>query len=264
MTQGSGGEMLQSRQAVLDDLQDRIGRIIERRDVKRGVLPFGVAEIDAVLPRGGLIHGGLHEVAGGGDGAVHGATSALFVAGIAARTTGTVIWGFSRPDIYGPALHQAGLDLNRVIMVESSDDAGVLDVCETALRFGGLAAVVGEVGRFPMPSSRRIQLAAEESGVMSLIIRRWRRPQEAMEFGNPTASVTKWRVTSVPSTPLPVPGIGRPRWLLELMRQRSGGCADFTVEACDEKGRMASVMKRAFDAEIPSASDSWDQPSSMA
>lgn len=230
-----------SRQDIFDDLNDRIGRIVGRRASDRGVLPFGVDEIDAVLPRGGLVHGGLHEFAGGGEGAVHGAASALFVAGIVARTKGQVIWGLSRPDLFAPAFQQAGLDLNRVIFVEAADDAGVLDVCETALRHGGLAAVVGEVGRFPMTSSRRLQLAAEESGVMSLMIRRWRRPMEATEFGNPTASVTKWRVSSAPSTPLPVQGVGRPRWFLELMRQRSGGCADFVVEACDSAGRMASI-----------------------
>ena len=38
---------------------------------------------------------------------------------------------------------------------------------------------------------------------------------------------------------LPVPGVGRPRWLVELIRSQAGQCADFIVEACDEKGRLA-------------------------
>ncbi|MER9203460.1 hypothetical protein NKH74_30555 [Mesorhizobium sp. M0933] len=39
-----------------------------------------------------MVFGGLHEVAGGGNGAVDGAAAALFAAGIAARTVGKVLW----------------------------------------------------------------------------------------------------------------------------------------------------------------------------
>jgi len=56
----------------------------------REALPFGVDEIDRHLPEGGLALGALHEVAGGGNGALDGAAAALFTAGIAARTTGKV------------------------------------------------------------------------------------------------------------------------------------------------------------------------------
>jgi hypothetical protein len=50
---------------------------------------------------------------------------------------------------------------------------------------------------------------------------------------------TRWRVSPLPSTPLPVPGVGRARWQLELIRCRAGESADFEVEACDAKGRLA-------------------------
>ena len=46
-----------------------------------GVLPFGVPSLDAALPRAAWPLGALHEVAGGGDGAVDGAAAALFAAG---------------------------------------------------------------------------------------------------------------------------------------------------------------------------------------
>jgi hypothetical protein len=41
------------------------------------------------------------------------------------------------------------------------------------------------------------------------------------------------------STPLPVPGVGRARWLVELIRCRRGESATFKLEACDAKGRLA-------------------------
>jgi protein ImuA len=93
--------------------------------------------------------------------------------------------------------------------------------------------------RLSMTSSRRLQLAAEGSGTIGLAIRRWRRPAEVADFGHPTASITRWRVSALPATPLPVPGVGRPRWQLELIRCRAGESADFEVEACDAKGRLA-------------------------
>ncbi|MFN4098127.1 MAG: damage-inducible protein, partial [Sphingomonas sp.] len=78
-----------------------------------------------------------------------------------------------------------------------------------------------------MTASRRLQLAAEGSGTLGLAVRRWRRQSDAGDFGQPTAAVTRWRVSALPSEPLPVPGVGRPRWLVELIRSRAGECADF-------------------------------------
>jgi protein ImuA len=90
-----------------------------------------------------------------------------------------------------------------------------------------------------MTASRRLQLAAEGSGVIGIAIRRWRKPVEAAAIGQTTAAVTRWRVSALPSTPLPVPGIGRSRWQLELIRCRGGETANFEVEACDLTGRLA-------------------------
>jgi protein ImuA len=66
-----------------------------------------------------------------------------------------------------------------------------------------------------------------------------RRKAEAADFGQPTAATTRWRIMTLPSTPLPVPGVARARWLVELMRCRAGESANFEVEACDVQGRLA-------------------------
>ena len=203
------------------------------------ILPFGVSTIDQHLPQGGLALGCLHEMAGGGEGALHGAAAALFAAGIAARTTGKVLWCVTKADLFAPAVAQVGLAPDRVIYVEAGDEKTVLACFEESLRHGGLGAVVGEVARLSMTASRRLQLAAESSGSIGLAIRRWRRQTEAVDFGQPTASVTRWRVSAMPSLALPVPGVGRARWHLELMRCRAGECADFEVEACDVQGNLA-------------------------
>ncbi len=223
----------------IEELRERIQRLEGAADRRRLVLPFGLKAIDRHLPGGGLALGGLHEVAGGGHGAIDGAAAALFAAGIAARLRGQVLWCLTRQDLFAPALAQAGLMPDRVIYVEACDEKSVLICFEEGLRHGGLGAVVAEVARLSMTASRRLQLAAEGSGTIGIAIRRWRRPAEAADFGQPTASVTRWRVSALSSTPLPVPGVGRSRWQLELIRSRAGESADFEVEACDAKGRLA-------------------------
>lgn len=240
--------------SAISELRERIARLEGGNARTRTVLPFGVAAIDRVLPGGGLIFGGLHEVAGGGNGAVDGAAAALFAAGIAARATGKVLWCVTRPDLFAPAIEQVGLPPGRVIYVEAGDEKTLLACFEEGLR-GGFGAVVAEVARLSMTASRRLQLAAESSGAIGIAIRRWRRQTEATDFGQPTAAETRWRVSVLPSTPLPVPvpGVGRARWHLELIRCRAGESADFTVEACDAKGRIAlpsDVADRPLQKEI--------------
>jgi protein ImuA len=224
---------------VIAELRARIAHLEGGRGKGRAVLPFGVKEIDKILPEGGLALSSLHEVAGGGNGAIDGAAAALFAAGIAARTKGQVLWCVTRQDLFAPALAQAGLPPGRVIYVEAGDEKTVLSCFEEGLRYAGLGAVVGEVARLSMTASRRLQLAAESSSAIGLAVRRWRRQTEAADFGQPTAAVTRWRVSALPSSPLPVPGVGRARWRLELIRCRAGESADFEVEACDGKGRLA-------------------------
>src|SRR5258706_1647799 len=225
--------------ATVAALRERIRCLEGGARHRRAVLPFGIKAIDERLPEGGLALGALHEVAGGGTGAVDGAVAALFAAGIAARTKGKILWCVTRQDLFAPALAQAGLAPDRVIYVEAGDEKTVLACFEEGLRHGGLGTVVAEVARLSMTASRRLQLAAETSGAIGVAIRRWRRQTEAADFGQPTASVTRWRVTALPATALPVSGVGRARWQVELIRCRAGESADFEVEACDAKGRLA-------------------------
>lgn len=128
---------------VLDDLRTRIARIENAGRPRRAVVPFGVREVDARLPRGGLERGALDEVAGGGLGAIHGAAAVLFAAGVLARMRGSVLWCLRARDLSAPALAGVGLHPDRVIYAEAGDEQTVLLCLEEGLRHGGLAGVVG-------------------------------------------------------------------------------------------------------------------------
>ena len=223
---------------LIANLRSRIASIERVAVGARQTIPFGVPAMDAHL-RGGLARGGLHEIAGSGLGGVHGAAAALFVAGVLARMEGPVLWCLRSRDLFPPALAGVGLHPDRVVYAAAASEKGVLACFEEGLRHARLAGVVGEVSRFSMTASRRLQLAAEASGVTAFVIRRWRTTEGARAFSQSTAAATRWRITAVPSSPLPVPGIGHPRWRVELVRCRGGDPATWEVEACNAQGRLA-------------------------
>jgi len=220
---------------ALDDLRGRIRRIEGTLAPGRAVLPFGVSEIDACLPGGGLVLGALHEVAPGAGRLADRSAATLFAAGIAARTKGQVLWCVLAQDLFAPGLQQAGLAGERVLYAEAGEERALLGCFEEGLRHAGLGAVVAEVARLSMTASRRLQLAAERSGVLALALR----PAAQADAALPTASLTRWRVRSRASRALPVPGLGAGLWHLELSRCRGGEPAAFEVEAADGSGRLA-------------------------
>ncbi|MDO6415373.1 protein ImuA [Sphingomonas sp. BIUV-7] len=206
-----------------------------------GCLPFGVEALDARLSGCGLNRSALHEVAAAASSLVADAAATLFLAGIAARLSeggGTVLWAVTRFDLYSPGLEQVGLLPDRTLYVEAKEDKDVLAVMEDGVRHGTLAAVVGEVRRADMIATRRLQLAAGERAVPVFLFRRWRR-SGACPLAEPSAAATRWRIGCAPSAPLGIPGVGMPRWSIELVRQRNGAPFSFIMEGCDATGRLA-------------------------
>jgi protein ImuA len=213
--------------------------------LRHGALPFRAPAIDRALPAGGLALGALHEILGSGVDEEDGAAAAGFAAGIAGRAgDGIVLWCLKQRDLYGPGLAAHGLDPARIVVVRAARDDDVLWALEEGLRAPGVAAVVGEVGRLPMIAGRRLQLAAERSGVTALVLRRWRNSAEAAaERARPSAALTRWRVAAIPSLPSSEPGpvgfIGTPRWRVELLRCRGAQSAEWTVEVADATGLVS-------------------------
>jgi protein ImuA len=181
------------------------------------------------------VAGALHEVLGSAE-LCDDAAATIFLAGILARVEGPVFWCLRWRDLFAPALDLAGLHPDRVIHVEAGSDTSVLLAMEECLRHPGLAGVVGEVAKLSTTASKRLQLAAESSGSTAFVFRRGARVDEQAEG---TAAVTRWRVMAAPSIPLGIPGLGRPRWEVQLERVRGGEPKSWIVEACDAQGRLA-------------------------
>jgi protein ImuA len=268
-------------------LRERIRRIERPIMTSHGVVPLGIAGIDRVLPGGGLARGALHEILGSGgdeeDCALAAAFAAGLVAKLAAAADSPVVWCLARRDLYGPGLAAFGLDPARLVLVRTARDTDLLWAMEEGLRTPGVTAVVGEIGTLPDVASRRLQLAAEHSGITAFVLRRWRDgAQAARERAQPNAAMTRWRIAALPSQPIltrldvPVlpprggegwgwgegaksatgrgqasltlpplsragrgfctePGIGYPRWRVELLRCRGGEPACWELEIREGK-----------------------------
>lgn len=210
---------------------------------ERPCLPLGISELDERLAQGGLAWG-LHEAAPASLSPNDEAAATLFLAALAARfarargESGQVLWALARRDLFAPGLAQAGLTPDRLLYAECRSDEEVLAVMEEGARHGGLAAMVGEVGRAAMPAARRLQLAAEEGGGAALLLRRWRRA-DADPLALPSPALTRWRIACAPAAPLPFAGIGRARWQVALVRQRGGPPHEWLLEAPDAEARLA-------------------------
>lgn len=239
---------------VIEALRARI-RHLERGSGTRArdariVLPFDVPAIDAALPQGGIACGALHEIIGGDS--RFSAAATLFVGGLLARLSGPVLWCGRTSDLYAPGLAAVGFQPDRVLIAEATSNTEVFWALEEALRHAGLAAAVGEVTRLELTPSRRLQLAAEDSGVTVFVLSRSMGGAQE-ERRTPTAALARWRVTPAPSQPLATPGIGRARWRLELLRCRGGEAAGWIVEACDATGHLGLPPDLADRPEAPPA-----------
>ncbi|MBV9373387.1 MAG: protein ImuA [Alphaproteobacteria bacterium] len=225
-------ESLASLRAAVRALESPAGR------GAGAIMPFGIDAVDRRLADGGLAVAALHEAAPARGGLPDEAAATLFLAALAARRAGPVLWALARRDLFAPGLAAAGLAPDRILYAECGRDEEVLAAMEEGLRHGGLAAVVGEARRAPMAATRRLQLAAEEGATPALLLRRRRKPAED-PLATPSAAVTRWRIGAAPSAPLPAAGIGRARWHVFLARQRGGEPCDWILEAPDAEARLA-------------------------
>lgn len=225
----------------------------------RPVMPLGLPVIDEAVRGGGLALGGLHVFAGTGLDTEFGAAPALFAASFAGKLDGSVGWIVERTPPYSPALAGVGLRPDRLIFVDAGSD--VLQTLEDCVRCAGLRAVVAEFsGSFSLTCSRRLQLAAEASGVTTLMIRRSRKFDDPA-LDAPSAAPTRWRIGAMPSPPVipdepEVPGVGRARWRLELRRAPGGQPRSWLVHAPDGQGRLVLVTpeRRSFGRPVPKPS----------
>ena len=122
----------------------------------RGVLPFGVEDMDACLPGGGLGLGRWHEIVGEGLETETCVAPSAFAALTAAPLCrkGEAVWVLRRDDLWAPGLAGLGFPPERLIQVCARDEAETLAIMEDALSTVGVSAVFGEVEAVDLTAGR--------------------------------------------------------------------------------------------------------------
>lgn len=207
-------------------LRRRIEAMAGRANDATGTrLSLGHDSLDASLD-GGLSRGRLHEVFASETDEAAAATGFAMMLALRAQTEGTpLLW--LRTDaaerragrFHAPGFLELGGDPDRLMLAVAPDETMLLRCVADALRCAGLGMVVAECWGSPpaldLTASRRLTLAAEQSGVTALLLRIDASPA-------PSAADTRWSVAAAPSTPLEADAPGLPALDIELLRRRAG------------------------------------------
>ncbi len=257
-------EQIMNTESPLSDLKRRIAAIEQRPPVGDAVrVGTGHGDIDAALS-GGIARGRLHELFALDAGDAGSATGLAGMLGV--RLGGGIVWLREEAAVragghlHAPGLVEIGVDPARLLLVLLPDALALLRAAADVVRCAGVGVAVIELHGDPraldLTASRRLALAAEESGVATLLLRIAATPVAS-------AADTRWAVRSCASQPLAANAPGHATLDLELLRQRGRGAegrwqvewnrdrAAFTTPQAPSGAVVAVPAHRPAGAPIP-------------
>jgi protein ImuA len=213
-----------SKADILSDLQTDILRLQGFKASPNTGLDLGLGPVLEAFPNASFPVGAVHEFLSLLEDSV---ATCGFVSGLLSSlmgTYGTTLWISSCRTLFPPALKNLGVEPDRIIFLDLQKERDVLWAMDEALKCSALAAVVGEIREIDFTTSRRLQLAVEQSQVTGFILRNNFRQLST------TACVSRWKITSLPSGINDLPGVGFPTWRVELLRVRNGRPGTWDVQ----------------------------------
>ena len=170
------------------------------------------------------------------------ATSAFVscITGKLMRRGGVCAWISAMRHIFPAALSSFGIRPDKVIFIDVKKPQDALWVMEEALKCKQFCAVVGDIRKLDLTASRRLQLAVEHSRVTGFLLR------HQPEGASPLATVSRWHVTPLASeTEDGLPGVGFPRWRVELSKIRNGKPGSWEIEWSYEMMDLQEISRRS-------------------
>lgn len=232
--------MSQQKADILAGLQADILRLQGFKTMQNTVLESGLGPLKYAFPNATFPLGAIHEFISSKPEET--AASIGFLSGllnILMGTNGAVLWISTSRMLYPPALKSFGLHPERFIFIDVSKERDALWALDEALKCSALTAVVGELPNITFTHSRRLQLAVEESQVTGFLLR-----NQPRTIGT-TASISRWYIKPLPSAPIDdLPGIGFPKWNVNLQRIRNGKPGTWDIQWTD--GRFVPVYQPSF------------------
>lgn len=218
--------------AIIEQLQQRIiGLQGHKAAGEEQPKSLGLGALETAFPGGIFPRGVIHELVSTSSEEA-GCTSGFLsvVLGKFMQQGGSCLWISTVPrrSIFPPALKAFGIDPERVIFLDAKTPKQTLWAIEEALKCRAVPAVVGELSELSFNESRRLQLAAEQSQVSGFIHRFRPKSEHAV------ACVSRWKISPLPSElPHAKPGLGFPRWNIELLKVRNGTPGSWQVQWSD-------------------------------
>jgi protein ImuA len=221
--------MQEAKQHIINKLQKDIlqwqGFTPPKASMLKGI---GLGPIETAFPNGIFPTGNIHEMicptpeqAAATSGLMGGLIASLM------KNGGACLWISTGRKLFPPALMAFGVMPDRVIFIDVARER-VLWAMEEALKCEGMAAVIAEVREISFAQSRRLQLAVESSKVTGFLLR-----NDPRKLGT-TTCVARWQITSLPSElDDDLPGVGFPRWQVDLLRVRNGNPGSWKLEWAD-------------------------------
>ncbi len=213
---------------IVRQLKEQLERHKQRRARRAGrtqrFTATGLMSLDAVLPHGGLPCGAITEIITDGLG-VGAMSLAMRIAGNCQRQTASrapsagltedhrsIVLVDTFKDFYPPAARQHGIALDRLIVLRVTHGRDAFWAVDQSLRCSAVAAVIAPFVQLDERDSRRLQLAAESSGCLGLIVRqpsRRTRSFAAARMLIESVRADEWMGSPVGGMPSPAAGGGR-------------------------------------------------------
>ena len=240
--------MLQTKADIIAQLQTEIHRLEGFKPAKSRAVDLALGSMHKAFPGGSFPTGAVHEFlpAEADDlAAVSGFMMGLMFQMMVRQ--GAILWISPNRRLFPPALASYGIQPEQLIFVDVPKENDVMPVLYEALKCSAVSAVVAEARNLDFNTSRRLQLAVEQSRATGFVIR------NAIQKLNPTACISRWKISSLPSESYEgLPGLGFPKWRVELLRMRNGKTGVWDVQWVD--GRFASIEEASIKN-----TDSFDQ-----
>jgi protein ImuA len=212
-------EIIEALQKQILDLQG-----IRTRADEHAAL--GLGEMESAFPGKTFPRAAIHELISSSSEEASSTNAFIaLVLGKLITQSSSCVWISTKSKIFPPALKSFGIEPERVLFVNAWKLKDALWTIEEALKCDALCAVVGEISELSFNDSRRLQLAVEKSKVTAFIHRHKPKTITAV------ACVTRWRISPIASAfPYELPGVGFPRWEVELLKVRNGRPGKWLVQ----------------------------------
>jgi protein ImuA len=227
---------MNDKQKILKDLRKQIllmegfKELVLTEDTKLG-------RINNAFPNGVFPFSALHEFFCFNQ--EEQSSSSAFIAALLSsrfKKGATGVWISPMRKIFPPALKWFGIEPHQVLFLNIKKEKEILWAINEALTCSSLSAVVSELPEMSITASRRFQLTIEDAGVGCFILRS--NPKNLL-----TTAVSRWHIQPLPTrTENDLPGLGHPRWKVDLLKVRNGKTGSWNIEWANNGFRYPSKL----------------------